>query len=84
MDLDAADEDCGVRLEPVCGCKGVTYTSRACAYADGVRVALGGNANQAEEARARHVWRPHDPRARRRSHVIWVTDPSKMATWWGS
>jgi hypothetical protein len=41
-DLDQAMEDCGVRLEPVCGCNGVTYTSRACAYAEGVRVALQG------------------------------------------
>jgi hypothetical protein len=34
--------DCGVRLEPVCGCNGVSYTSAACASTEGVRVeALG-------------------------------------------
>jgi hypothetical protein len=30
--------DCGVRLEPVCGCDGVSYTSAACADQEGVRV----------------------------------------------
>jgi hypothetical protein len=31
--------DCGVTLEPVCGCDGTTYTSAACAASRGVRVA---------------------------------------------
>jgi hypothetical protein len=30
--------DCGVTLEPVCGCDGVSYTSAACADQEGVRV----------------------------------------------
>jgi hypothetical protein len=34
--------DCGVTLEPVCGCDGVTYTSAACASVRGVRVASKG------------------------------------------
>ena len=34
--------DCGVTLEPVCGCDGVTYTSAACASTRGVRVAATG------------------------------------------
>jgi hypothetical protein len=42
LNVELADEDCGARLEPVCGCNGVTYTSRDCAYADGVRVASEG------------------------------------------
>jgi hypothetical protein len=42
VQMDAQAEDCGARLEPVCGCNGVTYTSVACAYADGVRVASQG------------------------------------------
>lgn len=32
-------EDCGVTLEPVCGCDGKTYTSAPCAAYRGVRVA---------------------------------------------
>jgi hypothetical protein len=36
------EEECGIRLEPVCGCNGVTYTSTACASAEGVRVASQG------------------------------------------
>ncbi len=35
--------DCGVTLEPVCGCDGTTYTSAACAVEKGVRVAAAGN-----------------------------------------
>jgi hypothetical protein len=35
-------EDCGVTLEPVCGCDGTTYTSAACASMRGVRVASQG------------------------------------------
>lgn len=31
-------DDCGIRLEPVCGCDNVTYTSEACASHEGVRV----------------------------------------------
>jgi hypothetical protein len=46
--LDEAAEDCGIRLEPVCGCNGVTYTSAACAYADGVRIASEGECDQGE------------------------------------
>jgi hypothetical protein len=34
--------DCGVTLEPVCGCDGTTYTSVACAASRGVRVDHGG------------------------------------------
>jgi hypothetical protein len=34
--------DCGVTLEPVCGCDGTTYTSIACASSRGVRVAATG------------------------------------------
>ena len=30
--------DCGVTLEPVCGCNGTTYTSAACADQEGIRV----------------------------------------------
>ena len=37
-----SDEDCGVTLEPVCGCDGTTYTSEACAVSRGVRVAAQG------------------------------------------
>ena len=37
-----AQEDCGVTLEPVCGCDGTTYTSSACAASRGVRVASDG------------------------------------------
>ena len=36
------ESDCGIRLEPVCGCNRVTYTSTACAWAEGVRVAYEG------------------------------------------
>lgn len=36
------DEDCGVTLEPVCGCDGTSYTSAACADQRGVRVAYEG------------------------------------------
>jgi hypothetical protein len=35
-------EECGVTLEPVCGCDGTTYTSAACASSQGVRVAAEG------------------------------------------
>ncbi len=35
-------DDCGVLLEPVCGCDGQTYTSAACASRSGVRVASEG------------------------------------------
>lgn len=35
-------EDCGVTLEPVCGCDGTSYTSAACAASRGVRVASKG------------------------------------------
>ena len=35
-------DDCGVTLEPVCGCDGTTYTSAACAFTRGVRVAAEG------------------------------------------
>lgn len=35
-------EDCGVTLEPVCGCDGKTYTSAPCAAFRGVRVAAQG------------------------------------------
>jgi len=31
-------DECGVTLEPVCGCDGTTYTSAACAASRGVRV----------------------------------------------
>lgn len=34
--------DCGVRLEPVCGCNGVSYTSAACASTEYTRVASEG------------------------------------------
>ena len=34
--------DCGVTLEPVCGCDGTTYTSAACASSVGVRVSTEG------------------------------------------
>ena len=34
--------DCGVRLEPVCGCNGVSYTSAACASTEAVRIASEG------------------------------------------
>ena len=37
-----ANDECGVRFEPVCGCDRVTYTSAACASAVGVRVASDG------------------------------------------
>jgi hypothetical protein len=37
-----SQEDCGVTLEPVCGCDGVSYTSAACAATRGVRVASEG------------------------------------------
>jgi hypothetical protein len=30
--------DCGVILEPVCGCNGTTYTSAACADQEGIRI----------------------------------------------
>jgi hypothetical protein len=36
------DDECGVRLAPVCGCNGVSYTSPACASAERVRVAHSG------------------------------------------
>jgi hypothetical protein len=36
------DEDCGVTLEPVCGCDGATYTSAACASTRAVRIASEG------------------------------------------
>jgi hypothetical protein len=36
------NEECGVRLEPVCGCDGVTYTSAECAVTGGTRVASDG------------------------------------------
>lgn len=35
-------EDCGVTLDPVCGCDGTTYTSAPCAAYRGVRVASQG------------------------------------------
>jgi hypothetical protein len=34
--------DCGVYIDPVCGCDGLTYTSRDCARVKGVRVAYAG------------------------------------------
>jgi hypothetical protein len=34
----ASTSDCGIQLEPVCGCDGVTYTSARCAAAAGVNV----------------------------------------------
>jgi hypothetical protein len=34
--------DCGVTLEPVCGCDGTSYTSAACADSRGIRVAYDG------------------------------------------
>ncbi len=37
-----SQEECGVTLEPVCGCDGVSYTSAACAASRGVRVASAG------------------------------------------
>jgi hypothetical protein len=40
--------DCGVRLEPVCGCNGVSYTSAACASTEGVRVASDGQCPAAQ------------------------------------
>jgi hypothetical protein len=40
--------DCGVRLEPVCGCNGVSYTSAACASTEGVRVEAVGMCAAAE------------------------------------
>jgi hypothetical protein len=33
-----SEGDCGVTLEPVCGCDGTTYTSAACASTRGVRI----------------------------------------------
>jgi hypothetical protein len=36
------NQECGVRLEPVCGCNGVSYTSAPCAAVEGVRVASEG------------------------------------------
>ena len=32
------NEECGVRLAPVCGCNGISYTSAPCAAAEGTRV----------------------------------------------
>lgn len=32
-------DDCGVTLDPVCGCDGTSYTSAACADQRGVRIA---------------------------------------------
>jgi hypothetical protein len=43
---ERSSDDCGVTLEPVCGCDGVTYTSAACAQARGVRVAADGNCGE--------------------------------------
>jgi hypothetical protein len=40
--------DCGVRLEPVCGCNGVSYTSAACASTEGTRVRAEGQCPAAE------------------------------------
>ena len=37
-----SQENCGVTLEPVCGCDRVTYTSAACAASRGIRVAATG------------------------------------------
>jgi hypothetical protein len=47
MNKDARSE-CGIRLEPVCGCNGVTYTSAACASAEGVRVDYEGECEAGE------------------------------------
>jgi hypothetical protein len=41
-------DDCGVTLEPACGCDGVTYTSAECADSRGVRVAHEGECSSAE------------------------------------
>ena len=44
---DAA-EDCGVTLDPVCGCDGTSYTSAACADERAVRVAHEGECDSEE------------------------------------
>ena len=41
-----SEEDCGVTLEPVCGCDGTTYTSAACAASRGVRVDYAGECGE--------------------------------------
>ncbi|HEY3498293.1 MAG TPA: hypothetical protein VGK73_26545 [Polyangiaceae bacterium] len=41
-----SESDCGVTLEPVCGCDGTTYTSRECAAMRGVRVASAGECEE--------------------------------------
>jgi hypothetical protein len=46
--LNLQNEECGVRLEPVCGCNGVSYTSAACATAEGVRVRAEGECGASE------------------------------------
>jgi hypothetical protein len=38
VSMGSGPGDCGVTLEPVCGCDGVSYTSAACADQEGVRV----------------------------------------------
>jgi hypothetical protein len=39
--------DCGVTLEPVCGCDGTTYTSAACADQEGIRIDHDGECDDA-------------------------------------
>ncbi|HEU5073266.1 MAG TPA: hypothetical protein VFU02_03820 [Polyangiaceae bacterium] len=42
VDVGDMAEDCGVTLDPVCGCDGTSYTSAACADQRGVRIASDG------------------------------------------
>lgn len=42
-----SQSECGVTLEPVCGCDAVTYTSAACAASRGVRIANTGECDAA-------------------------------------
>ncbi|HEX6273782.1 MAG TPA: Kazal-type serine protease inhibitor domain-containing protein [Polyangiaceae bacterium] len=45
VSMGSGPGDCGVTLEPVCGCDGVSYTSAACADQQGVRVEHDGECN---------------------------------------
>jgi hypothetical protein len=43
-----SSNECGITLEPVCGCDGVSYTSAPCADMSGVRVLSDGQCTSAE------------------------------------